>query len=83
MTLSKATPRCSATSWAVVVSMPWPCEPEPEVHVDAAVGLDPDVRRLGAVRTHRALRLDVQADADAEQAPGGELLALPTRGTPS
>ena len=24
-----AAPRCSATSWAVVVSRPWPCEPEP------------------------------------------------------
>lgn len=48
-----------------------------EIHRDAAVGLHADVRRFGAVRPHHALRLDVQADAEAEEPPGVALLALP------
>ena len=54
-----------------------PVRSRAEVHVDAAVGLDADVRRLRAVGTHHALRLDVETDADAEQAPACELLSLP------
>ena len=65
------------TSCAVVVSRPCPCDPEPRYTSTRAVGLDADVGRLGAVGTHHALRLDVQADADAEQTTARELLALP------
>ena len=34
---SKRAPRCSATTWASVVSRPWPCEAMPNVAVMAPV----------------------------------------------
>ena len=61
-------PSSSATTWAIVVSMPWPCEPVPSETVTWPLGLDPHDGGLGAHRVHHpGARLDVEPEPDAEQ----------------
>ena len=78
---SKRAPRCSATTWASVVSRPWPCEAMPKVAVMAPVEIDAHDRGLGAgIDGHAGRNRDARADAgklgvagnpDADPAAGG------------
>src|SRR5436309_3235507 len=56
---------------------PLPMRSGADVDVDGAVGLDADVRRLGAVRPDHALGLDVEADSYADEPPRIQPLTLP------
>ena len=61
-------PSSSATTCAIVVSMPWPCEPVPSETVTCPLGFDAYDRRLRAHRVHHSgARLDVEAEPDAEE----------------